>query len=330
MKKLYPVLAAVMTASAVCTSFSASAKAADPVRYYINAADRSASAEGIRYYGSDTVQIDAEALSKGDVTLNLGVYIDDKDKKVNSAVAYWRADSEYIKLGNLLYPRDTELPFCYGTFNEDGSYSINKSYTIYTASYENETDKIGNNALSMSLFYQKAINNVPLEVINGGASDAYPFARFDAVFDDQIPHGIYDIQMLTKEKPDSYQGGHSQCYISDESGNLEQLEYGTDFTVDDLNIIVGQYDSLGDLNNDKSVTPSDASLILKAYAENATNSKCSLTGLELAATDINGDGKTTPSDASIALACYAYNATVVEGEKMTIHEYIDWKIERGR
>lgn len=328
MKKLFAVLAAVMTVSAAGTSFTVSAEDSSAVRYYINAADRSAVSDGVRYYGSDTVQIDEEALANGGLTLNLGVYIDDKDKITNSAVAYWRADSEYIKLTNLLNPKETDLPFCYGTINEDGSYSVNSSYTIYTASYENESDKIDENTLALSLFNIKAIGNTTLEVMGGGASDAYPFARFDAVFDSQIPAGIYDIRMLSADSQDSH-GGHSQCYrVNTQKDEPVQIEYGTEFTVDKLNVIVGEYEAMGDLNSDSMITASDASAILKAYADNATSGKCSLTGLQLAASDINGDGKVTPSDASMVLGCYAYNATVTQNEKLTIHEYVNWKVNK--
>ncbi len=74
--------------------------------------------------------------------------------------------------------------------------------------------------------------------------------------------------------------------------------------------------TLGDVNDDGGIDPTDAYLILKYYAESALG-LASLDGLNEYALDVNDDGEVTPTDAYFVLVYYAKAAL---GVNVTLEE----------
>ena len=67
--------------------------------------------------------------------------------------------------------------------------------------------------------------------------------------------------------------------------------------------------AMGDVNGDKTVDSSDATVILADYALTSTGKESNLTAAQKAAADVDKDGKIDSSDASIILQFYAYVST---------------------
>ncbi len=66
---------------------------------------------------------------------------------------------------------------------------------------------------------------------------------------------------------------------------------------------------LGDIDNDKKITGSDATRILREYTLISSGSEGELTQIQKDACDVDGDGKITGSDATLTLAYYTYQGS---------------------
>ncbi len=91
-----------------------------------------------------------------------------------------------------------------------------------------------------------------------------------------------------------------------------------------LNCINANALSIGDVNSDNAINSSDASLILKLYADYSTGKNPDKTDEELSAADVNCDTVIDASDASLVLAYYAHIST---GGTGTIQEFISQPLQ---
>lgn len=80
--------------------------------------------------------------------------------------------------------------------------------------------------------------------------------------------------------------------------------------------------SLGDINNDGSITVVDASLVLGEYARVAAGQESSFTEEQKNAGDSDRNGKLTVVDASIILSYYAYTAANAATERKSFEQYL--------
>lgn len=115
--------------------------------------------------------------------------------------------------------------------------------------------------------------------------------------------GIFD--GISQEQLDSFKSKYTCTFYGYKNTEPEVLA--------DIGL---KFHSMGDLDGDTHVDVSDATNILKLYAESAAGIKHdSDTGIDTDAADINRDGKINIEDAKAALKYYAYNAAGLE---------IDW------
>lgn len=328
MKKVIALMTAVMTGSVLCSSLNVSAADSD---YSSTLYVKPIAAENVKVISEDTIQIEREVLENGDLSLNLGVYVMDEQQRIFALGAFWKCDSEYIRLEGLINPvtddisdtpieytnslgqkfSTTKLPFCYASIADDGSMVFD--HKLDTAV---EPD-VSENAMALSYVNQQMSSTKPFTTL-GATSDEYAFASFNAVFDSEIPDGVYDVYFLSRENPDPVRERYSNASIVSSSGIPESI---TDqLQLQSLNIVVGEYHGLGDVNFDGSVTAIDAAIALSAYAKNATGRDMELTGVQMLAADVNRNGKITAIDAAKILEFYAYKATT-DNTSLTPEEY---------
>ncbi|MGN0632034.1 MAG: dockerin type I repeat-containing protein, partial [Ruminococcus sp.] len=176
----------------------------------------------------------------------------------------------------------------------------------------------------------------------GGRSDAYPFVSFDVTIDDDTEEGVYYVGFRYNSS-----NGNNLSFIPseklDENGYFKDGQFYTMYhypanlgakdpsmyngkknlaSADRINnqenwlkIIVGspeepQQETTGDVNNDGNVDISDATDVLRIYAESAASADSSELILKDASVnaDVNGDGVVDIADATLILEMYAKNA----------------------
>lgn len=175
----------------------------------------------------------------------------------------------------------------------------------------------------------------------GGRSDAYPFVSFDVTIDEDIEDGVYYVGFKNKYNLSNYSSFYSPDQISEngqiKSGSRAKNHYPVNLGAKDpsmyncnrdlasadrinnqenwLKIIVGspeepQQETTGDVNNDGKVDISDATDVLRIYAESAASADSSELILKDASVnaDVNGDGKVDIADATLVLETYANTA----------------------
>ena len=92
----------------------------------------------------------------------------------------------------------------------------------------------------------------------------------------------------------------------------------TSFNID----IIESPTTKGDIDNNKSINASDASMILAEYAIIATNGTPNFTEEQMKAADVNEDGNVNALDASLVLAYYAHIST---GGTLSLKDFISNK-----
>ncbi len=325
MKKLISLLSSIAITASASLMLSASAQTEEkyaPLYYF-----KAEQTEGVKILSDDTICISPEALSAGDLTLDLSVYIEDELQNANSsqgvyaASAKWRSESDYITLGGLVDPSAStsevkeyttsegdvfvtdKTPFCYASIQDDGSLKFSSVPQLV------ELPEIN------SLYFTYAKNsNIAVFDALGATSDEYAFAHFNAVVDSETPEGVYEIVFATSENTEGDNSVVSHGAVMLSFTNFYSFKPETR----DLTIIVGDV-SLGDVDNDGNVNALDASLILTAYANTATSQPSGLTALQSYAADVDANGAIDAIDASEVLGYYAYTAT---GGSGTLEEYL--------
>lgn len=305
MKKIISIITAVAASAAALFPISANAETERYTPLYYFKANET---ENVRMISDDVVLISPQALSDGDIMLNVGVYIEDESKSIYAASAKWRSESEHITLENIVDPSaatgivkeyttsdgisfSTDLtPFCYMSV-KDGAASVSLVPQII------EKPEINSMYFSYASMYA---NVLP---ILGASSDEFPFTSFDAVIDSDTPEGEYEIVFATEDNTEGDSSMISHGAISLSYTNFYSFRPRTR----DLKIIVGDY-KLGDVNADNIIDAVDASLALAAYAKTATGKDMGMTELQKLAANVNGDGVIDAVDASLILSYYAYRA----------------------
>lgn len=326
MKKIISFLTSLAVTASAMLTMTASAETEEryaPLLYF-----GAEETEGVKILSDDTICIPPEALSSGDMTLDLSVYIEDElqnndpSQGIYAVSARWRSESEYITLGGLIDPSvstgetkeyttsegktfTTDLtPFCYATIEDDGSMKIGNTPQLV------ETPET--NTLSFS--YLKIGFTIAAFDALGAASDEFPFAQFNAVIDSETPEGVYEIIFATKANTDGDNSVVSNGTVALSNTNF----YGFSPETRNLTIIVGNA-ALGDVDSDGSVNAIDASLILTAFANTATSKPTGLTELQSYCADVDANTAIDAIDASEVLGYYAYTATGGQG---SIEEYL--------
>lgn len=312
----------------IISTFIAGVTAISSSCYSLNYFSAFAVDEPVFYFKSgedtDIIKISSEDVANGDVTLRIGMYIDDSSNDIGALMLKWECDSDYIKLGNLLSPamsvgesQDYILPD--GTvFSSDsvptcfGSISKGKYYfqgTFRTADKPNSDT--GRSETAYSAMYQSEMWNAPVWLADD--SDAYMISDFDAVISQGTPDGFYKIYYVSSESDD---------ISSLTAEEFNQISYGTYYSTakdflpvtKSITIQVGEPPeyTLGDINNDSIIDAGDASQALRAYASNAGGEGYGLTENEFLSADVNKDGIIDASDASRILRYYANTASNIK------------------
>ena len=314
MKKTAVLCAGVILAASMASPAGVFAESAEynPELYF-----KAQSAEGADAVSDGLVIISPDKIREGDITLNIGVYINDESMKVDAVSAKWRSESGYITLDNLLDPSVST-----GTTKE---YTTPGGETFTTDLTPNCYSTIRNGALKVptpdmsvhpeinSMYFTYASVTSPYKWL-GTASDDYALTSFDAVISSDIPEGVYEIVFATRDntegKTDSYSHGHIYYDIDNSRDFYPETS--------DLMIAVGDF-GLGDVNLDGIVDARDASLILTEYAVTASGGVPSFDSLEKYVGNVNKDTVIDSRDASVVLTYYAYTAT---GGKESFEEFL--------
>ncbi len=214
MKKAVSILTAAVTAVVSLVSFSASAETERYIpTFYFKAEEHSL----ISDMSDSGVVIDKEILELGDITLDMGVYIEDLQHGIYNASAKWNCDSEYITFSNLIDPKaDTGettvytnslgevfltnlTPFAYGVINDSSEMTI--PYGIDVAAEGSViNNNLGKNAFAFTYSKGTSLDRTPFEFL-GATSDEYAFASFDATISKDTPEGIYEFYFMTETQP---------------------------------------------------------------------------------------------------------------------------------
>ena len=268
---------------------------------------------------TDIVKVSAEDVANGDVSVRIGMYIDDSSNDIGALRLRWKSDSEYITLGNLLSPL--------ANINEETEYMLSDG-TVFTSTkpltcfgkvtnskygfqgqfiIPDKPDEItGRSETAYSISYQSDMKSA----VNwfDGDSDAYMISDFDAVIKQGTPDGFYKIYYIEPAIKDI------NSVTDDEWNSLENgISYGTyysdskDFLPDvkSITIQVGEPFGMGDVNQDLKIDSSDASAVLSAYSSFSSGQGYRLTDKQIECSDVNHDGNVDSSDASRILQYYA-------------------------
>lgn len=250
--------------------------------------------------GSDgSITIDRSALASGNTTFTIEVYIKDNAVPCFDVNPKWKSDSSFIELDNLVDPSETEdFSYAYGAKN----YSINVS-----------NDKQYN---TMGFKCSTGFSLGSLETL-GETSEDYPLTAFDIKVSPNTPYGQHEIFFLS-ESIDYPDQRVSEIAIRTDDGK----EYVVKPNMQSISVNINGF-NLGDVDNDGSVTASDASAALAAYSKASTTVDAStgLSELETLAADTDGDGMVTSVDASNILAYYVRSST--QKEVCTFTEFMD-------
>ncbi len=303
MKKITALLASVL-----CLVSAVGSVSAESETYTIRLRFDITESEGVRKIDDNVVLVDREYFDENTVYIPTQVYVEDPDTKLYAITAMWSSDLEFLYPENVNDPAVEGNPFTYGVMNADGTYTTNGNYRTVVA----------NNGRGLSCYYQTAYPE-PLELL-GEASDSYPFAEFETNIVKDCRTPIYTLSFCTKENPDPETGTNcTASYVNEGSiiPHTAQIEYST------LTFIVGEDAILGDVNIDRSVTPTDAAQVLSIYADKGSGADIEITQAQMIAGDINGDGALTATDAAEILGYYAYSSTTEA--PLSFREYLNAK-----
>jgi hypothetical protein len=285
---------------------------------------RAEQSENISVSG-DAVYINSDELKNGDMTVKVGVYIQDDVQLTYRVRAKWKCDSEYITLTNITNPTvDTGVtseyttssgdtfstsltPTCFSKINSDGTLKIVPTPQIAELSEQN--------LLSYSVY--RDIDTTPLDYL-GSSSDEFPLTSFDTVIDSDTPDGTYEIYFPTRSSLTEDTSSVSTIYVYSDNTSINRE------TVDpetySLKLIIGDGIVPGDVNSDGKTDGVDSSAVLIHYTLTATNQGGLFTDeKQLKAADVNNDGKADGVDSTAILRYYTYTAT---GGRNTIEEFL--------
>lgn len=265
------------------------------------------SADGADIVSDGLVIISPDKIRQGDITLNIGVYIDDDSMKVDAISAKWRSESEYITLDNLLDPSvSTGVTKDYitpggETFTTD--LTPNCYSTIQNGALKVPTPDMSVHPEINSMYFTCVSLTNPFKWL-GTASDDYAFTSFEALVNSDTPEGAYEIVFATRDNTEGKSESYSHGHLYYDIGNSMDFYPITS----DLMIAVGEF-GLGDVNFDGIVDARDASLILTEYAVSATGGASAFNNLQTYVGNVNKDAVVDARDASVVLTYYAYKAT---------------------
>lgn len=293
MKKVIASCLSLLSAVTLISSVTAYAEEYQtPTFYFGVTADENVSVNG------DTVTISKAALEESGFTLNIKVFVDDPDLRSWYVSPKWKCASEYITLDNVFNPSKENPEFAYGLTNENGR-------LIYSAVGGGDPNY---NTMYFTCQLQPTSPDRTTLIPLGETSDAYPLTNFDAVISSDIPAGTYEIYFLTEsEDYEDQQVSTGSFRLDDEDKSTKSY----DPIVRNLTIIIKDVPApvLGDVNFDKVINPSDATLVLRQYAAESLKDADVLDEEQKSRADANSDSIIDPNDATLILLYYAYNST---------------------
>lgn len=261
---------------------------------------------------TDIIKVSSEDVANGDVTVRIGIYIDDTSNDIANLQIKWACDSEYIVLGNLLSAvakvseetytladgtsfTTSYVPTCFGQINTKGVYSVQGSFIIP----DKPDADTGRSETAYSIAYQSSWT-APVTWF-GGDSDAYMISDFDAVISQGTPDGLYTIYYIESQDGEASSTVTHGAYYSVSKDFLPELK--------SITIQVGEIYESGDVNKDGVVNSSDASLVLNGYANFSSGNDFGFDDQQMTLADVTGDGIIDSSDASWILEYYANNSS---------------------
>lgn len=302
MKKLISAAVSLIMTASLAAPLISSAEGPETLFYFTPKESSDITVEN-----DGTVVITRDSLFKnGGLTISADVFFQDESLSCWNVNARWKSSTPFITLDNVLNPiptsNDTIMPFAYAQTDEDGNL-----LTSFKTKYGTMASVSSKNVAIFTCTSQQ-INGESLTLEPyGDKSDDYPLTSFDMIFDKDIPYGEYEISFVGEANAvDDEQT--SIAYFRTDSGSVHNEP-----NMQNLKIRVTGY-NLGDVNNDGTIMPLDASLALAAYARKSTGEEYGLTTEEFSAADIDDDQVIMPSDASNILAYYSYLSTLAPGE----------------
>lgn len=311
MKKLISAAMAVIMTASLAAPLISSAEGPESLFYFTpkESSDITIESDG-------TVVVTRDALKKnGGLTVSADVFFQDESLSCWFVNPRWKSNSDFITLANVANPipttNTTILPYAYAETDEEGNL-----VTAFKTKYGTMASISSKNVAIFTCSAQQMYEYLTLEPY-GEKSDDYPLTSFDMEFDKNIPYGEYEISFVSEA--DAAEGEQTSVagFRTDNGSVMNEPN------MRNMKIRVTGY-NLGDVDNDGSITPRDASLTLTAYARKSTGEEYGLTTEEfLAANVIDTDDVIMPDDASGILSYYSYLSTLTPGETaIDISDYI--------
>lgn len=310
MKKLISAAVSLIMTASLAAPLVSSAEGPETLFYFTpkESSDITIESDG-------TVVVTRNSLKENNgLTLSADVFFQDESLSCWNLNARWKSSTPFIKLDNVLNPipaaNEVITPFAYAETDENG-----ELVTSFKAKYSTKATLSSKNVAIFTCNSQQITGENLTFKPYGEKSDDYPLTSFDMIFDKNIPYGEYEISFVGESNAvDGEQT--SVAYFRTDSGSVNNEP-----NMQNLKIRVTGY-NLGDVDNNGSITPLDASLALAAYARSVTGEDYGLTTEEFAAADIDGDKIIMPLDASNILSYYSYLTTLSSDETpMDIEDY---------
>ncbi len=174
--------------------------------------------------------------------------------------------------------------------------SKGRSFTFDLEGYDNIAD---GNTLKDGRFYNFSI--AVTDKKTGMSSDEYSDSKLTVPDVDNNPSSeiryVYHVKAVSDSSEENF------------SAAKKSVKDGITYIEKDIALYPGEKFTKGDVNSDGIIDSSDASLVLKNYADISTGHADSFTGSQKSSADVNEDGTTDSSDASKILKYYADEST---------------------
>ena len=298
MKKIISVISSLVLAAGMTSVFAANAADEYKPTFYI----KGEAGTGVEILKYGTVYVNKTVAGEG-AKIPASVYFKDDEKIAGQIFVKWTCENKDLQLTDLTGPfaKAGNAPYKISGVNSDADLVNCLKY------FENI------NVMAANYTETNATKTLQL---TGETSDAYPLACFNASFKDNAPGGSYDIEFYNNG---AYFTSVIPRYLDDLTKTIEvyPAEYSEGLRINASDRL------LGDVDNNDSIDAVDASKILSAYAQMATDQPSGFTPEQEAAADIDGNREITSVDASGVLAYYAYTATIQgDATPKTLNQFI--------
>lgn len=305
MKKITALISALVLTISAATAISANA-APNPMTYIPSVTIKALPSENFRISNDGSVIINKRKIKdNSDFVFQASIYIHDESLSARVVTPKWKSSTPLLELDNVINVNKPAVEYAYAQKNDSGDFVAR--YTVIVSNDKNY------NTMALSCVSASMMGDTSSLEPYGEASDSYPLTTFDVKVSKDIPEGDQKIYFLTaSEDYDTQQ--ITEVYLNTDNGDRKLIP-----ETNNLNVFVVDYE-LGDVDNDGSITSSDATEALIAYSELSVGNENPLTRSQQFAADINGDGQVNSSDATDILSYYSYLSTI-SGNPVSIEEY---------